>query len=192
MAVKDGSIVPDTDNDVLPLICVERYGKNGNIGRGLIHGFSLKRGAIAGSVAHDHHNIMVVGTDPEEMLAAVEALVDSQGGFVAVAGREVKAILPLPLCGLMSEEPLEKVDAGLSAVREAARKLEGEVVGEENDPVQGPAELPHEEDLVPGDEVGAGEPVRGPLGLVPYDGGGDVDATWPARRARMHQSVSSL
>jgi len=120
---KDGFLEADMENDILPIFCVERYGKNGNIGCGMISGFSLKRGAIAGSVAHDHHNIMVVGTDPNDMLAAVAALAEAQGGFVAVADGEVISLLPLPLCGLMSEEPMEKVDAGLSSVREAARGL---------------------------------------------------------------------
>ncbi len=123
LAVVDGELQPDLEGDALPIFCVERYGMNGNIGRALIRGFSLKRGAIAGSVAHDHHNIMVVGIDPEDMHTAVMALVESQGGFVVVADRKVRAILPLPLCGLMSERKMEEVDADLSAVRRAARAL---------------------------------------------------------------------
>jgi len=123
LAVVDGALQPDLEGDVLPIFCVERYGMNGNIGHALIHGFGLKRGAIAGSVAHDHHNIMVVGIDSEDMLTAVVALVESQGGFVVVADRAVRALLPLPLCGLMSEKGMDEVDAELSAVRRAAREI---------------------------------------------------------------------
>jgi len=108
---------------VLPLFCVERYGKNGNIGRGLIHGFGLKHGAIAGSVSHDHHNIVVVGVDKHDMLVAVEALAEAQGGFVVIDDGAVQALLPLPLCGLMSEEKTEAVDRELAKVRKAAQSL---------------------------------------------------------------------
>lgn len=123
LAVVDGTLQPDLERDVLPLFCVERYGVNGNIGRALIHGFGLKRGTIAGSVAHDHHNIVAVGVDPEDILTAVEALVESQGGFVVVADGKVQALLPLPLCGLMSEEGMERVNEDLAGVRRAARAL---------------------------------------------------------------------
>ncbi|MEA1870982.1 MAG: adenine deaminase C-terminal domain-containing protein, partial [Candidatus Bipolaricaulota bacterium] len=123
LVVKDGIVLPDVDHDVLPIFCVERYGVNGNIGRGLIHGFGLKHGAIAGSVSHDHHNIVVVGIDKHDMRVAVEALVEAQGGFVVVNDGAVQAILPLPLCGLMSEEETEVVDRGLSSVREEAHAL---------------------------------------------------------------------
>ena len=123
VAAEDGFLIPDRERDILPIVCVERYGKNGNIGRGLIRGFGLTRGAIAGSVAHDHHNIMVVGTDPEDMRVAVTALAESQGGFVVAAEGEVQALLPLPLCGLMSEAGTEQVEKLLTEVREAARAL---------------------------------------------------------------------
>jgi len=123
LTVKDGIVLPDVDQDVLPICCVERYGKNENIGRGFIHGFSLKKGAIAGSVAHDHHNIVVVGVDPHDMRIAVQALVEAQGGFVVVKEGAVRALLPLPLCGLMSEEETEVVAEKLSSVRRAARSL---------------------------------------------------------------------
>jgi adenine deaminase len=121
--VENGAVLPSIEQDVLPICCVERYGKNGNIGRGFIHGFDLKQGAIAGSVAHDHHNIVVVGVDPHDMRLAVEALVESQGGFVVVSDRVVLSLLPLPLCGLMSEEKTETVAEKLASVRSAARSL---------------------------------------------------------------------
>ena len=123
LTVKDGIVQPDTERDVLPMFCVERYGKNGNIGRGLIHGFGLKHGAIAGSVSHDHHNIVVVGVDKHDMLVAVKALAEAQGGFVVVDDEAVQAILSLPLCGLMSEAQTEVVDRELAEVRKAAHSL---------------------------------------------------------------------
>ncbi|HHR86097.1 MAG TPA: adenine deaminase [Candidatus Acetothermia bacterium] len=123
LAVKDGTVVPDIEHDVLPMFCVERYGKNGNIGRALIHGFGLKKGAIAGSVSHDHHNIVVVGVDRHDMRVAVEALAEAQGGFLVVDDGAVQAILSLPLCGLMSEEKTEVVDRELAEVRKAAQSL---------------------------------------------------------------------
>jgi adenine deaminase len=123
LTVENGVARPSIEQDVLPICCVERYGKNGNIGRGFIHGFGLKQGAIGGSVAHDHHNIVVVGVDPHDMRLAVEALVESQGGFVVVAGGVVLSLLPLPLCGLMSEEETETVAEKLASVRRAAESL---------------------------------------------------------------------
>ena len=88
-----------------------------------MRGFGLRRGAIAGTVAHDHHNLMVVGTNPEDMLVAVEALVRAQGGFVAVEGGEVRALLSLPLWELMSDRALPEVNRKLAGVRTAARAL---------------------------------------------------------------------
>ncbi len=123
LTVKDGIVQPDTERDILLMFCVERYGKNGNIGRGLIHGFGLKHGAIAGSVSHDHHNIVVVGVDKHDMLVAVKALAEAQGGFVVVDDGAVQALLPLPLCGLMSEAQTEVVDQELAEVRKAAHSL---------------------------------------------------------------------
>ena len=123
LEVVEGHAQPDLEGDVLPVACLERYGKTGNVALAFVRGFGLRRGAIAGSVAHDHHNLMVVGTDPEDMLAAVEALVAAQGGFVAVEGGRVRALLPLPLWGLLSGRPLAEVAAGLEEVRAAARSL---------------------------------------------------------------------
>ena len=123
LTVQDGHVVPDLEQDVLPIACLERYGKNGNVALAFVRGFGLKRGAIACSVAHDHHNLMVVGTNPADMCAAVKALARAQGGFVVVEGGRVRALLPLPLWGLMSDRPLPEVSARLEAVRTAARAL---------------------------------------------------------------------
>ncbi len=123
LPVRDGKIQPDVQQDVLKLAAVERHGKNGNLAIAWTKGFGLQHGAIACSVAHDHHNILVVGSNDADMAACVRALVESQGGFVAVTDGQILGRLPLPLAGLMSEAAPEEVDASLQAVRAAARSL---------------------------------------------------------------------
>src|SRR5690606_27665679 len=87
--VVDGEIVADVENDVLKLACVERHGRTGGVGVGLVAGFGLKAGALASSVGHDHHNLMVVGVNDEDMLTAMERLRQLGGGLVAVSGGAV-------------------------------------------------------------------------------------------------------
>jgi adenine deaminase len=113
----------DPGNDVAKVAVIERHGKNGNIGRGFVTGFGLKRGAIASSVGHDSHNICVVGVDDADMAVAVNQLRELHGGFAVAVGGDVMAELALPLAGLMSVEPFETVRAGLTALRRAAREL---------------------------------------------------------------------
>lgn len=86
-------MLPDTDQDILKLAVIERHRATGNVGLGLVQGFRLMKGALATSVAHDSHNIVVVGTGDEEMLAAVSAIKGMNGGLVAVEGAG-----PWPLC----------------------------------------------------------------------------------------------
>jgi adenine deaminase len=110
-------------NDLSLLAVVERHHGSGRVGLGLIRGLGLKQGAIAASIAHDSHHIIVAGIRPADMAAAVEAIAQMQGGLVAVAEEKVLASLPLPIAGLMSPEPLEIVAAKLEAVEAAAREL---------------------------------------------------------------------
>ncbi|KPK46533.1 MAG: adenosine deaminase [Dehalococcoidia bacterium SM23_28_2] len=121
--VKDGQVIADTKRDILKLAVVERHRATGNIGLGLVKGFGLQRGALASSVAHDSHNVIVVGTNDRDMYAAVREVERMQGGLTAVAEGQVLASLPLPVAGLMSPEPLETVVAQLEAVEEAAASL---------------------------------------------------------------------
>ena len=86
MDVKDGQIAADVDRDILKLAVVERYGKNGRVSTALVHGFGLKQGALAASVSHDHHNIVVVGTNDRDMAVCVEKLQELHGGFVSALG----------------------------------------------------------------------------------------------------------
>jgi adenine deaminase len=102
---------------------VERHRATGNIGLGLVKGFGLKRGALASSVAHDSHNVIVVGTNDRDMYVAVREVERMHGGLTVVAEGQVLASLALPLAGLMSPQSLETVAAQLEAVEEAAASL---------------------------------------------------------------------
>jgi adenine deaminase len=102
---------------------IERHHATGNVGLGLVQGFRLVRGALASSVAHDSHNIVVVGTRDEEMLAAVSAIKEMDGGLVAVEDGEVLASLPLPVAGLLSESHMQEVAEGIAECIDAAHKL---------------------------------------------------------------------
>ena len=131
IGVRDGSIItdylrmdPDKEEDVLPMAVLERHGKNGNIGHAFVHGFGMKRGALASSVGHDSHNLCVVGTNTTDMAVAVNALRQSQGGLCVAIDGNVAGLLPLPVAGLMSNLPHGVVEKQIRAVR-AAAKLTG-------------------------------------------------------------------
>ncbi|MHB8067010.1 MAG: adenine deaminase [Desulfobaccales bacterium] len=123
----DGRLAVDPGRDLLKLAVVERHHGTGNLGLGLVQGFGLQRGALASSVAHDSHNIVVVGADETDMLQAVEHLVHLKGGLAVVAGGQVLADLPLPIAGLISPQPLEEVAAAYGRVQAAYRSLGGEL-----------------------------------------------------------------
>jgi adenine deaminase len=123
LPVKEGTLQIDRDQDVVKVAVVARHGINHNIGRGFVKGFGLKRGAIASSVGHDSHNICVVGASDTDMAAAVNRLREIQGGFVVVSDGAVRAELPLPIAGLMSDLPYEAVRDALYPLREAAKAL---------------------------------------------------------------------
>jgi len=121
--VVEGSAIADPAQDVLKIAVVERHGKNGNIGVAFVRGFGLKRGALASSVAHDHHNIIVAGVDETDMAACVRAIQDMQGGLAIAADGAVLGTLPLPVGSLMSEAPVENVIANLEAITAVAHEL---------------------------------------------------------------------
>ncbi|MCG7625095.1 adenine deaminase [Epibacterium sp. Ofav1-8] len=121
--VEDGDKRPDTDRDLLRISVIERHGVNGNIGNGFVRGFGLNRGAIASTVCHDHHNIVAVGADYEDMALAANRLRELQGGVVVTCDGAVMAELALPVAGLMSLEPFAEVRDRLRALRKAAAEL---------------------------------------------------------------------
>jgi adenine deaminase len=121
--IADGCVVPDTDRDMLKAVVVERHKATGNIGLGLVTGFGLKKGALASSTAHDSHNIVAVGTNDEDILAAVKEIERMQGGLVAAAGGKVVESLATPIAGLLAAAPLEDVVQGLEKLETAAKSL---------------------------------------------------------------------
>ena len=127
LSVENGVVLPDVENDVLRIACVERYGKNGSVGKSFIKNFGLKSGAIAISVGHDHHNITVVGTEAEDMAFAVNRVAELQGGLVLVKDGKVLAEIPLPICGLLSVLDGETVANKLEEMIEVLRTLGCEV-----------------------------------------------------------------
>jgi adenine deaminase len=120
---RDGLRLPDPAQGVHKLCVLERYGKNGNVGRGFVKGFGALVGALASSIGHDSHNLIVVGDNDADMARAINRLIELDGGCVAVAGGEVRAELPLPIAGLMSDRPFEEVAARLRELRRVARAM---------------------------------------------------------------------
>ena len=107
--IEDGNAVSNIDNDTLKICVIERHRATGNIGKGFVKGFNLKCGAIASTVAHDSHNMIVIGTNDADMYAAAVALIKCKGGKVVVKDEEVISELPLPIAGLMSDRDFDYV-----------------------------------------------------------------------------------
>jgi adenine deaminase len=121
--VRAGEAVADPARDLAKIAVIERHLATGRIGLGFVRGFGLKRGALASTVAHDAHNVVVVGTSDAAMAFAVRRLANVGGGIVAVDSSEVVAELALPVAGLLSDAPLEEVVARSRELVDAAREL---------------------------------------------------------------------
>ncbi len=121
--VLDGTAVADPARDLVKIAVVERHLGTGRVGLGFVHGSGLQRGALASTVAHDAHNIVVVGVGDEDMSRAVTRLAELGGGIVAVEGGAVRAELPLPVAGLLADAPLAEVVERSTACNDAARAL---------------------------------------------------------------------
>ena len=113
----------DVENDILKIACIERHKGTNHIGVGYVKGYSLKSGAVATSVAHDSHNIITVGCNDDDIAVAVNAIKDSKGGIVVVENGKIKALLELPIAGLMSDEPLTTVNEKLENAKLSAYEL---------------------------------------------------------------------
>ncbi len=120
---KDGIVHPDLEKDVLKMVVIERHHATGNLGVGLVQGFGLKRGALGSTVAHDSHNLVVVGVDDEDILKMIDVIESMRGGMAVVSKGEILASLPLPIAGLMSGAPIQKVQEQLGSLHAAAREL---------------------------------------------------------------------
>ena len=113
----------DVENDILKIACIERHKGTNHIGVGYVKGYSLKSGAVATSVAHDSHNIITVGCNDDDIAVAVNAIKDSKGGIAVVQNGKIKALLELPIAGLMSDEPLTTVNEKLENAKSSAYEL---------------------------------------------------------------------
>ncbi len=123
IAIADGDKRPDTSRDLAKIAVIERHGKNGNIATGFVKGYGIRRGAIASTVCHDHHNIIVVGVEYADMALAANRLGEIEGGFAVAEGGEIRAELALPVAGLMSLGRFEAVLESLVRLRAAAKAL---------------------------------------------------------------------
>ena len=121
--LKDGVAHPNIEEDILKITVVERHKATGNIGMGFVQGFGLKKGAIGSSVAHDSHNLVVVGTNDQDIFKAVIAIQEMGGGLVAISDGKVLVSLPLPIAGLMSEASVPQVNLQLETLHRAVKAL---------------------------------------------------------------------
>ena len=121
--IQDGNAVSNVENDTLKICVIERHRATGNIGKGFVKGFNLKCGAIASTVAHDSHNMIVVGTNDYDMYTAAVALIKSQGGKVVVKDGEIISELPLSIAGLMSDKDFDYVVSKCDELNQAAHSI---------------------------------------------------------------------
>lgn len=118
-----GEVVADPERDLAKIVVFERHRGSGRVGRGLVQGLGLTRGALAGTVGHDCHNLVVAGVDDADLAAAARAVIECGGGLAVADGGAVQEVLPLPLAGLMSDRPVEEVRQTLDRLLAAARHL---------------------------------------------------------------------
>jgi adenine deaminase len=121
--IKDGFAVADPERDLAKIAVIERHKASGNVGLAFIKGLGIKRGALATTIAHDSHNIVVAGINDDDMIRAVERIVELQGGIVMIEGGQVRAELPLPLGGLMSDASFEEVAEKMEDLESMSRAL---------------------------------------------------------------------
>lgn len=121
--IDDGKAVADPTRDILKIAVVERHKASGAVGLGFIQGFGLQRGAVAGTIAHDHHNLVIIGVDDESMTTAARTVAEMGGGLAIADGAETMTALPLPVAGLMSDQPLARVRTDYDALLDAAHEL---------------------------------------------------------------------
>jgi adenine deaminase len=121
--VANGQVVSDPERDLLKLVVIERHHATGNAGVGFVRGFKLQRGALGSTVAHDAHNVVVVGTNDADILCVIRELEKLQGGQVAMADGEVQAELSLPVAGLVSDQPLAEVIRRIDGLNRAAHAM---------------------------------------------------------------------
>jgi len=123
LPILNGKVLPDINQDVLKFICVERHRASGEVGISFVRGFGLKSGAIAGSVAHDHHNIVAIGTNDEDLIMAVNTVQKLHGGLAVTEAGKILGELPLEIGGLMSPWPIDKMNEAITNLNRQVEKL---------------------------------------------------------------------
>lgn len=123
LPVEDGCIGSSVEQDVLKTFVFERHHETGTFGTGFVKGFGIKKGAMASTVAHDAHNLLVVGTNDEDMALAANTLIECGGGMVAVADGKVLGCAPLPIAGLMNDRPVEEMAELVAGLEEAWKEM---------------------------------------------------------------------
>jgi adenine deaminase len=121
--VKDGKVSANSDEDILKIAVFERHKASGNVGLGFVKGFEVREGAVASTVAHDSHNLVVAGANDRDMIVAAKILIESGGGMLAVKNSRPMAHVPLPIAGLMSDKSVEIVSREIEELKDAYRKL---------------------------------------------------------------------
>ena len=123
LSVRDGNIQADPEQDVLKVAVFERHKRTGTVGKGFVKGFGIKRGALAQTVAHDAHNLLVVGSNDEDMALAANTLIKCGGGLVAVLDGKVISVVELPIAGLMSDKPIEQMSASIEKMEQTWKEM---------------------------------------------------------------------
>ncbi len=123
LPIENEIIQTDLKNDIIRLACIDRHHQSGQISLGFAHGFQLKGGAVASTVAHDSHNLLVMGTNEKDMAFAANKLAEAGGGMIVVKNEEVLGFVEMPIAGLMSDQPLEVVVNQVKRLEEGWKKL---------------------------------------------------------------------
>ena len=121
--LSEGQAVPSIEEDILKIAVIERHHGTGNVGVGFVQGFGMKKGALGSTVAHDSHNLVVVGTNDRDLLKTVEAIRRMNGGLAVVSCGKILASLPLPIAGLMADISVAEAHRKLETLQRAARRL---------------------------------------------------------------------
>ncbi len=121
--VINGALEADVSRDILKVAVFERHNRTGTVGYGFVKGFGIQKGALAQTVAHDAHNLLVVGTNDEDMTLAANTLIECGGGMVAVADGKILGLVPLPIAGLMNDEPLEEMSKKVERLERAWEEM---------------------------------------------------------------------
>ncbi len=123
LPVREGGIQADAEQDVLKVAVFERHKRTGTVGKGFVKGFGIKRGALAQTVAHDAHNLLVVGSNDEDMALAANTLIECGGGLVAVLDGKVLSVVELPIAGLMSDKPIDQMSASIEKMEQTWKEM---------------------------------------------------------------------